>query len=62
MIVGGGVCDIVDIDGIKVFVLDIVIMYFKFGVDKVFIGSDVVFVVEEYYFFGCKFFGNIVIE
>lgn len=62
LMIGGGIRDIVDVDGIKVLVFEIVIMYFKFGVDKVFIGLDVVIVVEEYYNVGKMLFGNMVIE
>lgn len=32
--------------------LEVVLEYFRFGVDKIFIGSDVVYVVEEYFCLG----------
>ncbi|KAL8868996.1 MAG: hypothetical protein Q9174_004603 [Haloplaca sp. 1 TL-2023] len=47
--VGGGIRDLIDMDGSKVSALEVATMYFKSGADKVSIGSDAVFAAMEYY-------------
>ncbi|KAJ3124355.1 Histidine biosynthesis bifunctional protein hisB [Nowakowskiella sp. JEL0407] len=46
--IGGGIRDIVEPDGTKVSALEVAGMYFRSGADKVSIGSDAVYAVEEY--------------
>ena len=46
--VGGGIKDVVDVDGTKVPALDVAGMYFRSGADKVSIGTDAVFAAEKY--------------
>ncbi|KAJ1536507.1 Histidine biosynthesis bifunctional protein hisB [Nowakowskiella sp. JEL0078] len=46
--IGGGIRDIVEPDGTKVTALDVAGQYFRSGADKVSIGSDAVFAVEDY--------------
>lgn len=58
-IIGGGIKDIIDLDGIFYFVFEVVGVYFCLGVDKVFIGSEVVIVVEE--MFECEVWGEFVL-
>ncbi|KAJ5101473.1 hypothetical protein NUU61_003695 [Penicillium alfredii] len=60
--IGGGIRDTVDTDGTEVPALDVATMYFKSGADKVSIGSDAVFVAEEYYNAGEKLSGQTAIE
>ncbi|OCK81204.1 imidazole glycerol phosphate synthase HisHF [Lepidopterella palustris CBS 459.81] len=60
--IGGGIRDIVDMDGTKVSALDVATMYFKSGADKVSIGSDAVTAAEDYYARGEKLAGNTAIE
>lgn len=60
--IGGGICDTIDINGIKVSALEIATLYFESGADKVSIGSDAVRVAEEYYSNGEKLTGFTAIE
>lgn len=60
--VGGGIKDVVDVDGTKVPALDVTGMYFRSGADKVSIGTDAVFAAEKYYANGEKGDGKSPIE
>ena len=60
--VGGGIRDMVDMDGSKVSALEVATMYFKSGADKVSIGSDAVFAAMEYYQSGKQLSGRTAIE
>ena len=46
--IGGGIRDTTDSDGTLLSALDVATLYFKSGADKISIGSDAVFVAEEY--------------
>lgn len=56
--VGGGIRDVVDLDGKKVPALQAATLYFKSGADKVSIGSDAVAVAEAYYQNNCRVSGE----
>lgn len=47
--VGGGIKDVIDVDGSKIPALEVAGMYFRSGADKVSIGTDAVFAAENYY-------------
>lgn len=47
--VGGGIKDIVDVDGTKIPALQVAGLYFRSGADKVSIGTDAVFAAEKFY-------------
>ena len=60
--IGGGIRDVVDVDGTRWSALEIATLYFKSGADKVSIGSDAVLAAEEYYSCGEKLSGKTAIE
>src|SRR5205085_6530176 len=60
--IGGGIRDLVDPDGTKHSALDVTTKYFQSGADKVSIGSDAVFAVEEYLARGKTLTGETSIE
>jgi imidazole glycerol-phosphate synthase len=60
--IGGGIRDLVDPDGTKHSALDVTTKYFQSGADKVSIGSDAVFAVEEYLARGKTLTGQTSIE
>ena len=60
--IGGGIRDVVDIDGTKVSALEVATLYFKSGADKVSIGSDAVVAAEEYFENGKRLSGTTAIE
>ncbi|EWC46520.1 imidazole glycerol phosphate synthase hisHF [Drechslerella stenobrocha 248] len=60
--IGGGIRDVVDVDGKTVSALEVATMYFKSGADKVSIGSDAVTAAEEYYSRGKRLGGTTAIE
>jgi imidazole glycerol-phosphate synthase len=60
--IGGGIRETTDTDGTVVSALDVATMYFKSGADKVSIGSDAVFVAEEYFQNDCNLTGKTSIE
>lgn len=60
--IGGGIRDIIDIDGTKVSALEVATLYFKSGADKVSIGSDAVVAAEEYFENGKRLSGMTAIE
>ena len=60
--IGGGIRDTVDPDGTKQSALQVAEMYFRSGADKVSIGSDAVYVAEEWYARGQKGDGQSSIE
>ncbi|CDO95633.1 unnamed protein product [Kluyveromyces dobzhanskii CBS 2104] len=60
--VGGGIKDVVDVDGTKVPALEVAGMYFRSGADKVSIGTDAVFAAEKFYANGEKGDGTSPIE
>ncbi|KAF2727251.1 imidazole glycerol phosphate synthase HisHF [Polyplosphaeria fusca] len=60
--IGGGIRDTVDTDGTKISALDVAIMYFKSGADKVSIGSDAVTAAEEYHANDKRLSGATAIE
>lgn len=47
--IGGRIHETLDVDGIKVFALEVVKLYFSSGADKLSIGSDAVAVAEAYF-------------
>ena len=47
--VGGGIRDFTDSNGVSYTALEVAAAYFKAGADKVSIGSDAVYVAEQYY-------------
>ena len=59
---GGGIRDIVDVDGTTVSALDVATMYFKSGADKISIGSDAVTATEGYLENGKVLTGKTAIE
>jgi imidazole glycerol-phosphate synthase len=60
--IGGGIRDIIDIDGTWIPAQEVATMYFKSGADKVSIGSDAVEAAEEYVASGKKLSGTTAIE
>ncbi|CAL9728306.1 imidazole glycerol phosphate synthase hisHF [Monosporozyma unispora] len=60
--VGGGIKDIIDVDGTKVPALEVASLYFRSGADKVSIGTDAVYAAENYYANGNKGDGSSPIE
>ncbi|KAI9771683.1 MAG: Histidine biosynthesis bifunctional protein hisB [Geoglossum simile] len=60
--IGGGIRDIVDVDGTWIPAQEVAAMYFKSGADKVSIGSDAVEAAEEYIASGRKVSGTTAIE
>lgn len=60
--IGGGIRDTVDIDGTKVSALEVAMLYFKSGADKVSIGSDAVVAAEEYFENEKRLSGTTAIE
>ena len=60
--VGGGIRDIVDIDGTRIPAYEVATMYFKSGADKISIGSDAVEAAEQYVASGKKLSGTTAIE
>ncbi|XBW34872.1 hypothetical protein QEN19_000437 [Hanseniaspora menglaensis] len=60
--VGGGIKDVVDVDGTVVKADEVASLYFRSGADKVSIGTDAVYAAEDYYKNGCKGTGESPIE
>ena len=60
--IGGGIRDMVDVDGTKLPALQVATLYFKSGADKVSIGSDAVTAAEEYYKNNEQLSGTTAIE
>lgn len=60
--VGGGIKDIIDVDGTRIPALDVASLYFRSGADKVSIGTDAVYAAEKYYANGKKGDGSSPIE
>ncbi|SJM82983.1 probable Imidazole glycerol phosphate synthase hisHF [Zygosaccharomyces bailii] len=60
--VGGGIKDVVDVDGTKIPALDVASLYFRSGADKVSIGTDAVYAAEKYYSMGGHGDGTSPIE
>lgn len=60
--VGGGIKDIVDVDGTKIPALEVASLYFRSGADKVSIGTDAVYAAEKYYELGNRGDGTSPIE
>ncbi|QLG71137.1 hypothetical protein HG535_0B01750 [Zygotorulaspora mrakii] len=60
--VGGGIKDIVDLDGTKIPAHEVANLYFRSGADKVSIGTDAVYAAENYYSNGCTGDGTSPIE
>ncbi|SCU99294.1 LANO_0F01398g1_1 [Lachancea nothofagi CBS 11611] len=60
--VGGGIKDIVDVDGTHVPALQVATLYFNSGADKISIGSDAVYAAEKYYERGGRGDGTSPIE
>lgn len=60
--VGGGIKDIIDMDGTKIPALDVASLYFRSGADKVSIGTDAVYAAEMFYLNGGKGDGTSPIE
>lgn len=60
--VGGGIREYTDAAGKEYSALDVVTRYFRAGADKVSIGSDAVYAVEEYLASGGKKTGKTSIE
>ncbi|SCW00510.1 LAFE_0C05776g1_1 [Lachancea fermentati] len=60
--VGGGIKDVIDVDGTKIPALQVAGMYFRSGADKVSIGSDAVYAAEKFYELGGKGDGTSPIE
>ena len=60
--IGGGVRNIVDVDGSKVPAHEVADLYFKSGADKVSIGSDAVTAAEDYFQNDRQVFGMSAIE
>lgn len=60
--IGGGIRDMVDVDGVQVSALEVATLYFKSGADKVSIGSDAVKAAEDYYKNGKSVTGLTAIE
>lgn len=60
--VGGGICDFIDSNGKSYIAFEVASAYFVSGVDKVLIGSDVVYVVEDWYVFGKVNMGKMSVE
>lgn len=60
--VGGGIKDIVDVDGKKIPALDVASLYFRSGADKVSIGTDAVYAAEKFYSLGGQGDGTSPIE
>lgn len=60
--VGGGIKDIVDVDGTKIPALEVASLYFRSGADKVSIGTDSVYAAEKYYELGGRGDGTSPIE
>lgn len=60
--VGGGIKDIVDVDGTKKPAQEVASLYFQAGADKVSIGTDAVFAAEKFYSLGGRGDGTSPIE
>ncbi|SCU96771.1 LAMI_0F07690g1_1 [Lachancea mirantina] len=60
--VGGGIKDVVDVDGTFVPALQVASLYFRSGADKVSIGSDAVYAAEKFYGLGGRGDGSSPIE
>lgn len=60
--VGGGIKDIVDVDGTKIPALEVASLYFRSGADKVSIGTDAVYAAEKFYALGGHGDGTSPIE
>lgn len=60
--VGGGIKDIIDVDGTKIAAHEVASLYFRSGADKISIGTDSVYAAENYYAHGCKGDGTSPIE
>ena len=60
--VGGGIKDIVDVDGTEIPALQVAALYFASGADKVSIGSDAVYAAEKFYELGGRGDGTSPIE
>lgn len=60
--VGGGIKDIVDVDGTKKPAQEVASLYFQAGADKVSIGTDAVFAAEKFYSLGGHGDGTSPIE
>lgn len=60
--VGGGIKDIVDVDGTKIPALEVASLYFRSGADKVSVGTDAVYAAEKYYELGGRGDGTSPIE
>lgn len=60
--VGGGIKDVVDVDGTKISALEVASLYFRSGADKVSIGTDSVYAAEKYYELGGRGDGTSPIE
>ncbi|CAI8493623.1 unnamed protein product [Hanseniaspora opuntiae] len=60
--VGGGIKDVVDVDGTVVKADEVASLYFRSGADKVSIGTDAVYAAENYYLNGNKGDGQSPIE
>lgn len=60
--VGGGIKDIVDVDGTKIPALQVAGLYFRSGADKVSIGTDAVYAAEKFYELGGHGDGTSPIE
>ena len=60
--VGGGIKDVVDVDGTIVRADEVASLYFRSGADKVSIGTDAVYAAEDYYKNGNKGNGQSPIE
>ncbi|CUS21325.1 LAQU0S02e11122g1_1 [Lachancea quebecensis] len=60
--VGGGIKDIVDVDGTQIPALQVAALYFASGADKISIGSDAVYAAEKYYESGERGDGTSPIE
>jgi glutamine amidotransferase/cyclase len=60
--IGGGIREFTDSDGVSYTSLDVASAYFRAGADKVSIGSDAVYTVEEYLKNGQKKSGKSSIE
>ena len=60
--IGGGIRDVVDLDGTVIPALEVATLYFKSGADKVSIGSDAVVAAEEWWRRGGVLEGTTAIE
>ncbi|CCF59394.1 hypothetical protein KAFR_0G03620 [Kazachstania africana CBS 2517] len=60
--VGGGIKDIVDVDGSVIPAMEVAGLYFRAGADKVSIGTDAVYAAEKFYQLGGRGDGSSPIE